>query len=397
MSVTITQITTPAIAGEPLTFQVTDEFPLAGSYELTVTATGHNHFIQKASLAVTVGAAPQPVPIPAPLPSPIPTPVPSPTPTPTPTPTPSPSPSGRQLLGMYRIVCPYSSGVIAIDWSTNTLYVGGHGQGTDILKMALPPLVLGSDITNAPILQAAEVIAGFAGPNCFNNGLAFFRGKLWTAPKNGYDTNPPSLFSFIARDGDTIPVLLGRQAYSGFVKTGANTDPRVGGGGYCSGQGWATGPTLATLAGQSLINFPQTSVWDGREYRDTNYYPVNHVDSWVAQEPRLENGVLVGKWASDRIHGGGLLLPEGYTYWPWQGTGDIDYARQSETFGAGQQTSAYVYDRNTYQRIGWTLTDLGEIGGQELGPDGKVYLCELDAWQSAGNMYKTDPVIKVFG
>jgi hypothetical protein len=33
----------------------------------------------------------------------------------------------------------------------------------------------------------------------------------------------------------------------------------------------------------------------------------------------------------------------------------------------------------------------------EIGPDGKVYLCEVNAWNSGLSPYQVDPIIRVYG
>jgi len=397
--ITITQLTNPAIAGQPVQFQATtgdiaigfgDGSIASNSVQFSHTffspgtfAIGFTLHIKNQSEIGGTKVVVQPATI-----------VPPPQPPPPPPPPPT---TGRTLLGGWRLTCPFSRGGIAIDWSTSSLYLVGHAQRNEVLHFQLPPMGTGTDSSQWPALQPLETIPCFWDSTCYAMGLGFFRGKLWASPRKYYDTAPPASFAISATDGDSITINLPRQAYSGFVKVGAGIDPMIGCGGYESGQGWATSPTLATLDGQSLIFHPQTDQnnWQAREYRDTNYSPINGVDSWVAIAPKTINGVLTGIWASDRVKGGGLLLPEGFTFWVWQGTGVLDYNLQNETFSKTNQTSAYLYDATTHQRIGWTLTDLGEIGGQEIGPDGKVYLCEQNAWKSG--MYNVDPVLKVYG
>ena len=214
-----------------------------------------------------------------------------------------------------------------------------------------------------------------------------------------------------AQDGDQLSINVPQQKFSGFVKRGPGLDPLIGGGGYESGQGSQSGPSLATLSGQRLIEYqwpglPGSNLeyWNQRAPRDTNYRPSDHGivrDYWVAWLPRTINGTLQGRWASDMVFGGGLALPDGIVYWPLMGTGDLDYAFQIPTFGKTMQTYEYRYDANTYQfRDFAQMQDIGmfPVKGQELGPDGKVYLSVINPWWNQGSTSLwTDVAIKVYG
>src|ERR1041385_1560094 len=176
----------------------------------------------------------------------------------------------------------------------------------------------------------------------------------------------------------------------GRVKGGPARGPWCGGGGYSSGQGATMGPTLCDPTGAVKIDYGWPSLpgahlehWNERAPREPNYYPVNHIDGWWAWEPRTVNGVLQGRWASDRIMGGGLWLPEGICYWPTMGTGDLDCHRQTTTFGLDvlNQCWRYTYDPLTFSLTGYSrMPEDYPVGGQEIGPDGKVYLCRLNVW-----------------
>jgi hypothetical protein len=115
--------------------------------------------------------------------------------------------------------------------------------------------------------------------------------------------------------------------------------------------------------------------------------------------PRTINGQLEGRWASDRVWGGGLVLPEGICYWPWMATGSIDYAIQNFTFGVDRlnRTYRYLYDRTSFafQRYGYT--GLGEVRGQELDAQGRVYLSIADQWTVGGAPRANAPIVAVFG
>jgi hypothetical protein len=135
--------------------------------------------------------------------------------------------------------------------------------------------------------------------------------------------------------------------------------------------------------------------WNLRAPRDTNYSVAS--DSWVGWSPRTINGVLEGRWACDVIFGGGLALPDGISYWPWMGTGLIAYAHQRPTLAlqGTERTCTYRYDPSTYRFHNFTPFGSDWVRGQELGPDGKVYL----ACGAAGGsgFASTDIALKVFG
>ena len=251
-------------------------------------------------------------------------------------------------------------------------------------------------------------------------------GRCGCLPRVFYDTPPSSTepLTLYAMDGEKINLPLHRQAFSGFVKRGPGLDPFIGCGGYESGQGTQSGPSLATLAGQRLISYgwpgePGANLehWNERAPRAPNYRPLAGFanladktpgvpgDSWVGWTPRVVNGQLQGRWASDMIFAGGLVLPEGITYWPWMGIGDLDYRWQTYTFALVRHTYAYRYDPRTFQLLGYeaqpqfdTNLDVNGITavlGQELGPDGKVYLA--NGYQWASGTYKADVALRVYG
>jgi hypothetical protein len=178
------------------------------------------------------------------------------------------------------------------------------------------------------------------------------------------------------------------------------------GGGYESGQGSQSGPSFGRRSGQKLIEYqwpglpgatdPATGKpvnWDLRAPRDTNYYPsdhgdTTHTDYWVAWNPRTINGKLEGRWASDYIYAGCIVAPEGVYWWAWQGTGPLDYANQIPTFGWTQQVSQYRYDPVNFKFAEYKLMgpEVGQfpVVGQEIGPDGTIYLAVLNRWWQQG-------------
>ncbi len=340
----------------------------------------------------------------------------------------TPASSSRSLLGGWRITQPFARGAIAIDFSRMKLWMAGHAQDNTIVEYDLPAMGTGTDPDAWPIVVPVRTIQQWW-PKGYPHGLLFWHGKVWVAPRVFYDQPPSSgePLTIYAIDGETMtfPALL-RQTFSGFVKRGPGLDPYIGGGGYESGQATVSGPTLATLDGKILIThgwpgLPGDNLehWNERAPRAPNYNPLIGYtnladpspgvpgDSWMGWVPRVVTGVLQGRWASDRIYGGGLVLPEGITFWPWMGTGDLDYRNQSYTFAPDNMNRTYVYHYNatTFALIGYEAAPefdasplanaITAIVGQELGPDGKVYLAHGYQWQSGA--YRTDVVLKVYG
>jgi hypothetical protein len=293
--------------------------------------------------------------------------------------------------------------------------MAGHAQTNDILEFDLPPMGSGSggtDFANYPRVNPSRTIPGWwPASEGYAMGLAFFDNKLWVAPRVFYDMSPSPVTRIYAMGGEVRTINVPRQQFSGFMKIAPGVTPLLGGGGYESGQGSTSGPSLATMSGQKLIGYGWPGVpgpldangvpiyWNQRAPRPANYYPVGHVDSWVAWEPRVINGVLEGRWASDLIHGGGLVLPEGITYWPTLGIGELDYACQCGSFAwNGNSIYEYRYDSSTYQFKSYSPFPFQNkfygIAGQEIDSQGRIYLSMGSAW--ASGLHKADPVILVY-
>jgi hypothetical protein len=317
--------------------------------------------------------------------------------------------TNRKLLGGWRVTEEFAQGVIAIDFIQMKLWMVGHVQRQELLEYDLPPMGIGPDADAYPRVNSVKRSAPFW-QDGYANGLILWRGKLWASPRKFYDTTPPPTLSLFAQDGERLTLNLPRQVFSGFVKRGPGLDPLIGCGGYESGQGSSSGPSLATLEGRSLLQYSWPAdpgpvgsngvpaSWNDRAPREPNYSCSS--DSWVAWKPRIINGMLQGRWASDCIYGGGLMLPEGITYWAYQGTGDLEYGRQRPTFAAQglERTYEYRYDPSKYKLSGYfARPDLGSgpVLGQELGPDGKVYLAHGSQWTSGG--FQADVALRVYG
>ncbi|HMO36419.1 MAG TPA: hypothetical protein PKA06_10275, partial [Gemmatales bacterium] len=293
------------------------------------------------------------------------------------------------LLGGWRLTAEFARGGMAIDHTGKKLYLVGHAERDEVYEYELPEMGPGQDPQQWPALKPVRVIPGWW-QDGYANSLAYHEGKLWAAIRKFYDTSPPKTLTLFASDGSQKEINLPRQQFSGFVKS-AGKFPELGCGGYESGQGSAFGPTLATIEGKALIYHDFNADWKSREKREPNYYPVERKDCWTALEPREIQGKLEGRWACDRVYGGGVRLPSGIYFWPYMGIGDIDYARQSTTFAAKDQTYLYQYDPTNYALIGWkALPELGLITGHEVSPDGKlIYLVEGNVWKSG--LYQVDP------
>lgn len=308
----------------------------------------------------------------------------------------------RQLVGGWRFPFDYQRGAIAIDFSRMKLWMVGHVQRNEVLEYDLSAMGTGTDVNAWPAVSPTRTIQGWwPAAQGYGYGLIFWRGKLWVSPRVFYDQGAEATpLTLYAQDGETIALSLPRQVFSGFVKRGPGQEPLIGGGGYESGQGTAFGPSLATLDGRVLRRYQWAVLpganrehWNDRAPREPNYSVAN--DDWLGWKPRVVNGVLQGRWASDRIYGGGLLLPEGVTYYAWMGTSDLDYARQTYTFAPDTLNRTYEYRYSPDgQFLGYApRPDLGVITGQERGADGFVYLADAGlGWTSGpGNI-----AVKVF-
>ena len=342
--------------------------------------------------------------------------------------------NGRTLLGGWRLSEDFTRGAIAMDFSRNKLWMVSHPYEKEILEYDLPAMGTGDPGTNFgnwPYVSPVRTIPQWW-PNCANasfetyaHGLIFWRDKLWVSPRDFYAQNecagkPLTLY---AEDGETMAFpTLSQQGFTGFVKRGPGLDPLLGGAGYTSGQGSTHGPSLATLDGTARISYgfladpgPNLEYWDRRAPRPANYWPVGGmnpidpnyqirtgVDSWVAWQPRLINGVMEGRWGVDTINGGGLSLPEGIVYWPTLGLNELDYACQCLGFSwTGNDIYTYRYDPSTYQFLDYTRFPVQpdnpagnqQIGGQEIDAQGRIYLALTNAHYS---YYKVDVAILVF-
>jgi hypothetical protein len=338
-----------------------------------------------------------PTPTSTPTPSPTPTPSQTTPPAPAPNPTPplpsTPDSTGRQLLGGWQAANPFGRGSIAIDWSTKTMAMVGHTQRNEILLFDLPAMGTGTDSKQWPVVKPREVVAGWWPKDCYASGLTYWKGDLWVSPRKFYDTNPPGEQTWYSRKGQTVHFKLPRQQFNGMVKR-LKDDPWPGGGGYESGQGSAFGPTLADLSGGVKITHTFDAGWDSREKREPNYWPAGRVDGWTALNPRVVNGEKEGRWACDKIYAGGLVLEDGIRFWPQMGIGDIDYARQNDTFAATNKTYEYVYDPASFKLLRWVETPYPTVYGQEFGPNGEVVLSQGNVWKS--DVYQVDPVVAVY-
>ena len=116
--------------------------------------------------------------------------------------------------------------------------------------------------------------------------------------------------------------------------------------------------------------------------------------------PRLINGVLEGRWTIDRVFGGGLALSDGYIhYWGYLATGALSYA-EMQLGHKDPLTYRYRYNATTYQFVDFSyqpeFTD-GPVLGQEIGPDGKVYLARGGKGGGGSMFGNADLQIRVYG
>ncbi len=317
-------------------------------------------------------------------------------------------PSDFHLIGGWRLKQEYPRGALAIDFDTQRVFMGGHAhrqeivefslarrkQEADKAKMMAPGV--GDDVMKWPQLDPVKVHRGFW-EGGYVGGLYFKDGMLWASPKKFYDTKPPASFHLYGKNLATgklkkVPVQLPRQAFGGGFVKGHPKTMFLGCGGYESGQGSVSGPTLATMGGKVLIGQPNhgTREFEKRERRPPTYWPVNHTDNWIALKPR--NGV--GRWACDRVHAGGIWHARGVAYWALLGIGELDYKRQNETFAARTETWLYTYDPRTYDDVKFNKWEHGHVHGHDVAPDGRVYLLIRKAW--GPGRHRVHSVIKVF-
>ncbi len=323
-----------------------------------------------------------------------------------------------------------------------------------IAEFFLPAPGAGTNPNSWPVVRPNRTIAPWWPselPSVFGiyaYGLAWHQGKLWVSPRGFYDIRTPiqplALYPYgeapiMVRDPRTNGPLLEKWGW-GFVKHGRPGEfPYLGGGGYESGTTGpglvSAGPTLAVPVnsgeavtvldyGQGYYESPGASLehWNKRCPRDPDYAIPQ--DGWLAWKPRerpdpagMTGTKLEGRWCCDRIYGGGLVLPEGVCYWALTGIGEVDYFWQRrgcypDTFTQTGKNRLYVYDRSfeqdlsrRLQLLGWQDFPLFDatpwlcgsshcVAGQELGPDGAVYLSIRSAWASA--QYRVDPAIGIW-
>lgn len=300
-------------------------YAVSGTYKIELTVTDSKGLMARTFLTSAITVTP-PTPIPEPVPVPVPVP---------PTNPPTPPATLGTFLGGWRLDTGGLdvTGSIAINFTTNKLYLGGAGPGILIYDL---PAMNGTNVNTWPKLSPSGQINRFwpgtqpGDQGTYPNGLIWWQNKLWVAPRSFYAVDPAATMplKLYAQDGQTMTFpTLTQQKFSGFVKRGPNQDPYLGCGGYESGQGSQSGPSLARLDGTKLIEYQwpgdpgpgnPPANWNLRAPRDTNYYPADHsypnqsADYWVAWAPRDTDGdgILEGRWASDVIFGGGLVLQE---------------------------------------------------------------------------------------
>lgn len=312
-------------------------------------------------------------------------------------------------------------------------------QTDEIVEFTLPSPGQGSDPSRWPVVQPTRTIQPWwpaRPPETFGvyaNDLAWYLGQLWVAPRAFYDLRAGqdlTLYPWSPTDGPQTPETISglpERVFSGFIKRGPGESPYIGGGGYESGTTGpglvSAGPSLAIRAGggaHRVLDYPgyyetpgpSMEYWNLRAPRDADYI-AGGGDTWVSWEPRGGEG----RWASDRIYGGGLLLPEGVYYWALQGVGETDYFLQRrgcypDTFTEFGKNVVYVYSREfesdpsrrpslirsqefeLFDRKPYLCGGSHAVVGRERGPDGAVYLMVRNAWTSG--FYQADPVLTIW-
>lgn len=308
----------------------------------------------------------------------------------------------KRVIGGMKLTGEFARGEIAVDEANRMIYQTGHAQRREIYRYEMPDNFGNEDPDSWPILPIKEIIPAWSPPTeGYVNGLAMDEaGELWIAPRYFYDMAPPRETNLYARSGAVRNIPVPRQQYSGFLTSQSGKIEYLGGGGYESGQGSAFGPTVTRIAdAKPIISFGFNSNWNDRCPREPNYFAHDGKDSWVCLMPRYnEQGILEGRWACDRIYGGGIELADGFYFFAWCAVGAVDYAVQSETFDVDGILSTYVYRFDkTGKLLEWTLMPVvgsQPVVGQDVGRSGRVYLNQRNVWKSG--LYKVDSGVRIY-
>jgi hypothetical protein len=106
------------------------------------------------------------------------------------------------------------------------------------------------------------------------------------------------------------------------------------------------GPARTALIRMPRCPGPNSSSGISARHVSPNYFVEGHGDSWVGWEPRTINGVRQGRWASDGIEGGGLLLPDGLEVLAAHGPGELKYlVSEHRLCCAGQRGELRIHVR----------------------------------------------------
>jgi hypothetical protein len=308
-----------------------------------------------------------------------------------------------ELVGGWRIDQPFPRMGFAVDFAGGRVFASGHTQRDEIHEYAFVPFGDGENMANWPILQRVRTHTKFWGRG-YTGGIEVRDGVLWVSPRVFYDTAPQALLvsgkNLTTGEITNIQTTLPQSAYGGgFVK--GRGDVLLGCGGYESGHGSVSGPTCATLMGVELLKQAPhgTMDWNARSPREPNYTAMvgDHKtdafrvgDSWVGLNPRDGEG----RWASDKVHGGGIWTPRGLCYWPIMGTGKLAYSYQNKCLSSGTQNYLYTYSPETFDDVRYERWSHGEVLGSDIGPDGLIYLEMNEQWQKS--QYSNNPVVKIF-
>ena len=311
------------------------------------------------------------------------------------------------LVGGYNLKEPWARGSYGMDWRTLTLRMTGQ-----VSEPYYDNTVLTYDLANAepmesfPEVQPTNRVWGWwptekaGGAKQYANGLWFDGTKWWAACRAHYDLHPRGDMDVYGSDGTVWNVPLAQQRFSGFVKPPPDADliswAYFGCGGYESGQGTCSGPTLADYLGNVYLEYdwlPDPGVdlehWDTRAPRLPDYSVGS--DTWLGWMTRQVADVVQGRWASDWLYGGGVILPDGpLCYFPYQGTGELHYDwggnpngfdQRTITFAEGEwanRSSLLAYDPATFECVEFdrVFDFRGPVCGQEVDPQGRLWLAE---------------------
>lgn len=344
------------------------------------------------------------------------------------------TPDSFELVGGYHIpgenAVGFVKGGLAIDTTPGSERVWLDSHLGKVMEYSLPPLGSGA-VASWPMASktAAYWQSQFGIGGGSVEGLLYDpqEQRLYAACRSGYfvpPTDPPCWLGYLQFPAKTATPLKVTSAGimnrygGGLCLIPADFASHVGGkrmafssGGYKSGQNSTAGPTLAafdpreaTIAPQRLLNFGNFDAKDKnrveRRFPDYNDISLN----WFN---RAEGEV--GYWQADSVYGGAAWIDhpdyKGVCFQSLQGTGNLDYKIQDETFAqeANKRQRFYVYDPDALaagppesQRGKFHEWKSQGVPGKARGmawSNGLLWVCYAQAYKSGVESY---PIIAAY-